>query len=150
MKKTVIVFCVILLPLSMVAQTSVDEQVIKLEQTEKEALLAQDTLKLKEIWDEDFMVNAPINRVSKDRKEVLKLVKAGFISYSSFDRKMEEMRKVGDFVITMGSETVVPSRNRPHGGETINRRYTHVWQYKNGQWRLIARHANVICKSGDD
>lgn len=132
-------------PLHSFAQEAAFEQIRLLENAEHAALLKKDTVALKEIWDEKLIVNAPINKVTPDRQHVLDLVKAGFISYSSFERRIEEIRKVGDFLITMGNETVVPAENRPRKGETIHRRFTHVWQLKDGQWRLVARHANVIC-----
>ncbi|MDQ3131892.1 MAG: hypothetical protein M3Q99_14185 [Acidobacteriota bacterium] len=49
-------------------------------------------------------------------------------------------------VIVMGRETVVPKGNSPDAGKTINRRYTHIWMEKKDKWRLIARHASVICQ----
>jgi hypothetical protein len=45
----------------------------------------------------------------------------------------------------MGRETVVPKGNSPNAGNTINRRYTNIWMKRSGKWRLIARHASVIC-----
>jgi hypothetical protein len=29
--------------------------------------------------------------------------------------------------------------------QTVYRRYTHIWQKKEGIWKLLARHANRIC-----
>lgn len=133
-------------PLHSFSQSNAFDQIRKLENAEHTALLKKDTVALKNIWDKNFIVNAPINKVTPDRQHVLNLIKAGFISYTSFERNIEEMREIGDFVITMGSETVVPSLGRPRSGETIQRRFTHFWQYKNEHWRLVARHANEICK----
>ncbi len=150
MRRIGFVFYLMALPFSMVSQDTGTDQVIALEKAEPQALIAKDTVALKEIWDEDFMVNAPINKVSKNRREALQLVKSGFISYSSFERNLEEMRRIGDFVITMGNEIVVPSKNKGIKNGAIHRRYTNIWQYKNGHWRMIARHAKVICPLGKD
>ena len=51
----------------------------------------------------------------------------------------------GDTVIVMGHETVVPKGNSPDAGKTIHRRYTNIWMKRDGRWRLVARHASVIC-----
>jgi ketosteroid isomerase-like protein len=29
--------------------------------------------------------------------------------------------------------------------QTVKRRYTNIWMKKDGNWKLVARHANVIC-----
>jgi len=52
----------------------------------------------------------------------------------------------GDTVIVMGREIVVPKGNSPDAGQTINRRYTNIWMKRSGKWRLVARHASVICQ----
>lgn len=127
-------------------QTDGFKQIKLLENKEHTALLYKDTITLKKIWDTGFLVNAPINKVTPDRQHVLNLIKAGFISYDSFERNIEEIRRIGEFVVTMGSEIVIPSEGRPRSGETIRRRFTHVWEYKEGHWLLVVRHANEICK----
>lgn len=33
----------------------------------------------------------------------------------------------------------------PFAGQTVRRRFTHFWMLRNGEWRLTARHANVVC-----
>ncbi|MCO6497671.1 MAG: nuclear transport factor 2 family protein [Chitinophagaceae bacterium] len=146
MKKIFGTLCLLTISIAVMAQSSVKKEINRLEMAEHEALLRADTVRLKQIWDKDFMVNAPINKVSKNRAEVLKLVKSGFISYTSFKRDVEQMLISGDIVISMGSETVVPSKGRPNAGKAIKRRYTNIWQKKKSEWKLIARHANVICE----
>jgi hypothetical protein len=46
----------------------------------------------------------------------------------------------------MGSETITPVGKAPFAGKTIKRRFTHFWMKRSGEWRLTARHANVICQ----
>lgn len=133
------------LPFIVTAQSTVSEEITALEKAEHSALLKGDTAVLKEIWDPAFMVNAPINRVSPNRSVVLGLVKSGFIKYTSFKRNIEQILISGDVAISMGNEEVVPAPGHPHAGETIRRRFTDIWQHKAGRWRLIGRHANVIC-----
>ena len=119
-------------------------QIRELEQKEHQAILKGDTAALHIIWAPTFMVNAPFNRVTMSSKEVIDLVKAGVIRYSSFTRNIEQVLIKGDVVITMGSETVVPVGDMPKAGQTINRRYTNIWIKERGNWRLVARHANEI------
>jgi hypothetical protein len=46
----------------------------------------------------------------------------------------------------MGGETIQPIGNAPQAGQTVQRRFTHVWKNEEGVWRLVARHANIIPK----
>ena len=44
----------------------------------------------------------------------------------------------------MGYEFVVPKGNVPNSGKTINRRYTNIYYFEEGDWRVIARQATNI------
>lgn len=145
MKEFTFITLLVSLSLTCHAQQTIVKKIAALETAEATAVLHHDTAALSKIWDVHFIVNAPINKVTPNRQKVLELVKNEFISYSSFTRNRESLLVAGDVVITMGSEVVVPSGNRPHRSQMIKRRYTHVWKKKNGEWKLIARHANVIC-----
>ena len=63
----------------------------------------------------------------------------------SMTRTTEKVTLRGDFAIAMGSETIVPGEGQPRAGQTVARRYTHVWMKESGGWKLVARHANVVC-----
>ena len=89
------------------------------------------------------MVNAPTNRVIIGGQ--VEIVTGGMVSYTSYKGELEEVMVNGDFVITMGHESVVPALGNPNGGQTIQRRYTHVWKKQDKGWLLIARHSSEIC-----
>lgn len=124
---------------------SADEVAIRsLEEQERTGVLKQDFAALERIWSEHFMVNAPMNQVAPNRAVVLDIFRQGLAHYASFDRKIEQLRLDGDLAFVMGSETVQPIGNAPLAGQTVERRFTHVWQREAGAWRLIARHANNV------
>ena len=114
-----------------------------MEVVEARALLQKDIATLQKVWSPGFMVNAPLNMVFIGGQ--VDLVKAGILSYTSFVRTVEQVLVLKDVVITMGSETVVPSGLDPMAGQTIQRRYTNIWMKEKGDWVLIARHASDIC-----
>ena len=119
-------------------QNDIVKEINKLEQACVQAILTQDTATLKKLWAKDFMVNSPSNKVVIGGQ--VKMVAAGVIKYSSFVLENEQTMAKGDFVITMGKETVVTSgSNYPVAGKTVHRRYTQVWQKQNGNWICIAR-----------
>lgn len=125
------------------ASASGDQVIRQLEEHERIAVLSGDLASLQRLWSEDFSVNAPTNRISPDRATVLELVRRGTIRYASFDRRIEQVRVLGDLAIVMGAETVQPvAQAAPL--PPMQRRFTHVWRNEAGNWRLVARHANNI------
>lgn len=126
---------------------ALEQSIRKLELAESDAVVRSDAAALEKLWAEDFTVNNPNNQVSKGRKEVIARVREGLLNYSSFVREIETIGFYGDTVIVMGLETIVPRGASADAGKAIRRRYTNIWMKRKGQWRLSARHANVICQN---
>jgi ketosteroid isomerase-like protein len=124
---------------------AVESEIRRLERAEADGLLHKDIAVLETIWAEDFTVNNPRNSISRGRNEVVALIRNGTIDYSSFVRDIEAVFFHGDTVIVMGAETITPVGKAPLAGQTVRRRFTHFWMKRNAEWRLTARHANVIC-----
>ena len=145
MKKLLITLTLTLSVCFLYAQNKdIEDQIKKLEQIEVQAVLAKDTVTLKKIWDKNLVVNSPTN--------IVVLAKANPVDRpvmhqprTSFTREVEQIVVRGDIVFSMGSETLVPSGDLPKAGETVKRRYTNIWMKVDGDWKLVARHANVIC-----
>jgi hypothetical protein len=127
------------------SNAALEREIRRLVGAEADGLLHKDIALLETIWAEDFTVNNPRNSVSRGRKEVVGLIRNGTIDYSSFTREIEAVLFHGETVIVMGSETLTPVGKAPFAGKTIERRFTHFWMKRSGEWRLTARHANVIC-----
>ena len=124
-------------------QKAVIEKEIKtLDVAHADAILRSDLAALDKFWTEDFRVNNPFNEIDKADR-----IRTGAVTYSSFIREPESVLIHGDTVIVMGREIVVPKGNSPDAGKTINRRYTNIWMKRSGKWRLVARHASVICQT---
>jgi ketosteroid isomerase-like protein len=121
-------------------QIAIEQEVKKLDLEHADAVLRGDQEAMNKYWTEDFIVTNPFNEIDQADR-----IKKGIVTYSSFVRESEEIRVHGNTVIVMGKETVVPKGTSPDAGKTINRRYTNIWMLREGKWRLIARHANVIC-----
>lgn len=114
------------------------------EDQERGAVLNRDIDALKRIWSEQLIVNAPGNQVSPNRDVPLGLMQKGLIDYSLFERSIEAMRVDGDTAFVMGAETIKPTGKSPMAGQTVRRRFTHVWKRHGETWRLVARHANIL------
>ncbi len=124
--------------------TGAEAAIRSLEDQERLAVLRRDAQALQGLWSERFTVNSPLNQIAPNRGVVLQLLQQGLIHYSSFERRIEEIRLDGDVAIVMGGETVQPAGNSPLAGQTVQRRFTHIWKHENNEWRLIGRHANNV------
>ena len=122
-------------------KAAIEREVRRLDLAHADAVLRGDLAAMDRLWTKDFIVNNPFNEIDKAGR-----VRTGAVTYSSFVREPEAVTVHGDTVIVMGRETVVPKGNSPDAGKTINRRYTNVWMKRDGRWRLVARHASIICQ----
>lgn len=124
------------------ARGAVETEIKRLEQMEVKAFLERDIPTLSKLWDAQYVVNNPDNKivagVSPEKRPGLRKPR------TSFTREVEHLTIRENLVISMGSETIVPDDGEPHAGKTVHRRYTHIWQRVEGEWKLIARHANVF------
>jgi Domain of unknown function (DUF4440) len=124
------------------APDSVETEIKRLEQMEVKAFLERDIPTLSKLWDAKYVVNNPDNKivagVSPEKRPGLHKPR------TSFTREVEHLTVRENLVISMGGETIVPGDGEPYAGKTVHRRYTHIWQRVESEWRLIARHANVF------
>jgi ketosteroid isomerase-like protein len=125
---------------------ALESEIRRLERAEADGLLHKDIAALETIWAEDFTVNNPRNTISRGRESVVTLIRNGTIDYSSFVREIEAILFHDDVVIVMGAETITPVGKAPRAGQTVGRRFTHFWKKRGDEWRLVARHANVVCR----
>jgi ketosteroid isomerase-like protein len=124
--------------------SSSEDEIRRLEQLEVRALMARDTEVLRTLWDGAYIVNNPDNVVVEAKADATDrpvMQKARM----SMTRSPEKITFRGDFAFAMGSETIVPGDGQPRAGQTVNRRYTNIWMKQSGGWKLVARHANVVC-----
>jgi ketosteroid isomerase-like protein len=143
----VLLGCAAAPPAAQPARAGDDEAMVRLlEEKERLGVLNRDLDTLRQLWAETFFVNAPANQVSPDRQAVLNLFAQGVLHYAAFERRIERIRVDGDLAIVMGGESIQPAGNAPRAGQTVQRRFTHVWRRQAGEWRLVARHANDIAR----
>ena len=107
------------------------------------ALIIKDTAALLKIWAPDYCANRPLGVVST-REKILELVLTDSLSFSTYKFEIEKIIIKKNFVITMGNDTVEPSGKNRNAGNRLKRRFTHIWSKENGNWLLIARHANIV------
>src|SRR5947209_5506061 len=101
------------------ADDATEQEIHKVDQSERAALLAGDLPAIERLWADDITVNAPNNQVLKGKKDAVVLVRAGILDYASFEREVEVVLIHGDTAILMGLETVKPRNKAPFAGQTV-------------------------------
>ena len=123
-------------------KVAIEQEIRRLDLAHADAILRGDLPALDKLWTEDFRVNNPFNEIDNANR-----IRTGAVTYSSFVREPESVLVHGSTVIVMGREITVQKGSSPDAGKTINRRYTNIWMKRQGKWRLVARHASVICQN---
>jgi ketosteroid isomerase-like protein len=121
------------------------EEIMRLYKQEYDAVLRQDITFLDKFFPADFVVTNPFNQFI-DKPKVIERIRGNIIKYDSYDRAYDYFKQHGNTMVVVGSETVVPSRDavREDAGETVHRRFTEVWVWREGKWQIVARHANNV------
>ena len=126
-----------------VDKTSAVEEIKKMEQLQVQGILEKDSTIIRRILAKDVIVNAPSNSVV-DLNMAMEALKLGYIDYTSYEQKIDEIKIIENIGIVMGLETVMPTGLTGKAGTTEKRRFTDIWMYKNNQWVMIARQATNI------
>jgi ketosteroid isomerase-like protein len=144
MKYSIILFFVFV-SFSIYSQEKEEGEIRKLEEMESNAVVKKDTATLLKLWAKDYTVNAPSNRVVTSGKNTLDRPVINQANYASFIREIEHVIVKGETAIVMGNETVTTAPTDTKPSIIIKRRYSNIWMKQTGSWKLVARHANVIC-----
>ena len=126
------------------AQDSRESEIRRLEKLERESVLKGDSLALfDKIWSSKMIVNTPANVVGTVEGTKAQL-RSGNLNYLSFERNIEKISFNDNVAIVMGGEVIKPQGKQMNAGKVVTRRFTHVWQYSNNSWSIIARQATII------
>jgi ketosteroid isomerase-like protein len=118
-------------------------EVAEIERKLTQAILADDAAFFAACFAPNCLVHAPHNKIIEGEQSI-GLFHAGLIAYSSFEQHVERRAKMGDYVVSMGEEVMVPKGKAPNAGKTVRRRFTDVWGRVDGVWKLVLRQATII------
>jgi ketosteroid isomerase-like protein len=118
---------------------SAEDEIRRLDDEARDAVLRGDAAALETLLAEDYLVTNPYGQVL-GKRQLLEALRLGRIRHASYERQIEQLRVHGNTAIAMGHETVVDA------GPVIRRRYTEVWLRAGERWQAVARHANEIGK----
>jgi hypothetical protein len=136
--------CLLILRDTVLAQDPRESEIRRLEILERESVLKSDSAMLYDkLWSPYMIVNTPANIVGTVEGTKAQL-RSGNLSYLSFERNIENVTFNDNIAIVMGGEMIKPHGHQMNAGKTVSRRFTHIWQYKNNTWSIIARQATII------
>jgi Domain of unknown function (DUF4440) len=114
-------------------------------------VLAADANAMRALTHPNYIVNSPVNRVVR-RDQLIKMLSEGQIASDAIERTIEATSITGNVGIVMGRETQKPKPaselGRVHSEKTLERRFTNVFLFEEGNWRLLARQSTVIQTTG--
>ena len=106
------------------------------------AIAMKDFSALTRLWAPEMVVSSPGN-VILTRDQVFGAMREEKLAYSSVHSTTDEFLVSGDVAVEMGHETIIMS-NGPMAGKPLTRRFTDVWQRREGGWVQIARQATYV------
>src|ERR1700677_5211921 len=107
------------------------------------ALIKDDHAAFAALLAKDLVVNNPQNSISI-RGATGQRNTSGLISYSSYVRSVEYAGMLGEMVLLMGDERIVPKGDSPMAGKEGRRRFTDGGKMEGGHWVLTARQATIV------
>jgi uncharacterized protein (TIGR02246 family) len=129
------------------ALAATKEEIIRaLEQQQVQAALAGDAATLTTLFAPDLRIINPTGVIGTG-DQLLKLLTGGRHPYRSARYETQLVRDLGNVVVTVGMEDVVPNQG-PQAGIVVHRRVTQVWKLEQGHWLLTLRHAMVVQQPG--
>jgi hypothetical protein len=120
-----------------------EQKVRAAEERHRKAFLVNDTAALDTMLANDFIVNSPQNRII-EKAELLNMVRRGVLAISTFEQKIDAVRRFGDIVVVMGVDSVVYAPPATVAGQTHRRRFTDLWQLRDTTWTFVARQASLL------
>lgn len=95
----------------------------------------------------DLKINPPSNRILS-HDQFLAMMRNGQIGAEAFERSVEDVSIHGDVGVVMGGEVFTPTAEselgKTYGVRPLKRRYTNIYVRDSGQWKWLARHANIV------
>lgn len=129
--------------------TTPEQQLLELDDQQRQMILKGDAAGMRKLAHPDLHINAPTNEVL-GREEFLRRLDQRVIAFENHRRVPEEVYITGNVGIVMGREEVLPTATsesgKLFGQRELARRYTNVYIKEDGEWRFLARHANVAAE----
>jgi len=147
MKKSILTIIAIIFSYFGFSQSSDEIEITKLEAIVTNAFLKSDTVTLKGLWDSNYVVRSPYNKIA-GIKQLFAVFANPNATHVRFETVIEKITINQNVAIVMGRDT--PDEKSLNSGlpkEILTPRvFTNIWVKRNGKWLQIARQVTHICQ----
>ena len=145
------ILAIFMLAVPVMAQSNTDvrkleREVRLLDQAAAKAILERDEAAIDIYFAPNAVTNNPRSGLTYGNEGVKTLMRSGVINYASFERTIEHVELHGNTAVVMGNENFQMAAKDGKPGQIIKRRYTNIWMKSGSKWKIIARHANIVCE----
>jgi ketosteroid isomerase-like protein len=131
----VALLCSLSVSLSALQQTSVEDQIKKLEQDWSQAAIKKGAASVDEYEADDIISTDPSGRVT-DKAQDKKDLSSGDLKLQSIDLSDQRVRIYGDTAVSTGTSAAKATLKGQDISGTY--RFTNTWVKRNGKWQVVA------------
>lgn len=124
----------VVLAMSKLFLTPVEDQIFNLEVQECSAMLKRDTSRIKELWQRDYTLDDPAKEIVTGKNPLP--------YYVSLGRVIEKLTVIEKVAFVSGNETYREIKYDGKLTDTAKRNFFHTWTFQNGSWKLTTRSFN--------
>ena len=106
-----------------------NEEILQLEKSRTDAILAKDTAALEKLFDDDLVYIHSSGRLDT-KTSYIDNMKTGKSDYQAFTYSNVKVRRYGDCAIVSG-DVIIQASNR------LDLRFTNVWSKAGGTWKNV-------------
>ena len=141
-------FVVLLCATAAAGAVDISEASLRAADAEQMRIIVQaDAEKQRAFMHPNYMINGPSNRVMR-KDALVEMLAQGKMASDRFERSIEAISITGNVGVVMGREVVQPAPGSQlgqlHGTEVLDRRFTNVFLFEDGEWRFLARQATIV------
>ena len=145
------ILAILVMAAPLMAQNNTDlrkfeREIRLLDQAAAKAILEKDEGAIDIYFAPNSVTNNPRSGLTHGNEGVKTLMRSGVINYASFERTIEHVEIHGNTAVVMGNENLQMAAKDGKPGQIVKRRYTNIWMKIGGKWKIIARHANIVCE----
>jgi len=130
------------LSVSSYGQPGNEQEIRYLEKHWTQLLDKGDTTSLLKLWSSNYVVNNPYGEIATPESIVARM-KGGHV-FPKVERIIEKITFNQNIAIVMGKELQQPLGATTNLDEWIPRRFTNVWIWMDGEWKLAARQSSEL------
>jgi F0F1-type ATP synthase epsilon subunit len=120
------------------ANSKAEQEIRRVEEKRREALLRSDTAALDQIFADEYSITNQFGQL-QTKAQMMSALKSGALKFESIDEDDVIIRVYGDAAVVTGRAT-----SKHEGRETTKVRFTRVYVKRRGQWQAVTNQVTRI------